>query len=341
MGIVKALEMDGLDCRVLFKQLGLDYTALDDPDARFPQDSMTRLWQRAVELSGNPAIGLNMGKVVRPASFHVAGYALMSSNTLAEGFQRLVRYQRIIAESADLSFRLLDEGYALILTVHGDHLPPTRQSAEASLACALGLCGWLTGRTLHPVKVLVQGAEPDDLEPYKQAFHAPLMFNAPYDALIFERADMEAPLPTANEAMALLHDRFAGEYLARFFCFAIKQPQFDCRSQCRIRDPLSCRGGVDATRRSLPGQGVNRGTHRNSCASGHVLRYRHNNLGLGSGRTLDCLSVYWDRHLRIWCDGCGPGAQQSGVSLKPTRGAGNYFCAAGRWFLRRQFLGPR
>src|SRR3546814_16349360 len=27
---------------------------------------------------------------------------------------------------------------------------------------------------------------------------------------------MEAPLPTANEAMAQLHDRFAGEYLARF-----------------------------------------------------------------------------------------------------------------------------
>lgn len=216
MGIVKALEMDGLDCRVLFKQLGLDYGALDDPDARFPQDSMTRLWQRAVELSGNPAIGLNMGKVVRPASFHVAGYALMSSQTLAEGFQRLVRYQRIIAESADLSFRLLDEGYALILTVHGDHLPPTRQSAEASMACALALCGWLTGRTLQPRKVLLQGDEPVDFEPYKQAFHAPLMFNAPYDALIFERADMETPLPTANEAMARLHDRFAGEYLARF-----------------------------------------------------------------------------------------------------------------------------
>jgi AraC-like DNA-binding protein len=216
MGIVKTLEMEGLDCRTLFKQLGLDYAALDDPDARFTQDSMTRLWQRAVELSGNPAIGLNMGKVVRPGSLHVVGYALMSSRTLAEGFQRLVRYQRIIAESADLSFCLLPEGYALILTVHGDHLTPTRQSAEASLACGLALCGWLTGHTLQPRKVLFQADHPADLEPYKQAFHAPLEFNAPYDALIFEQADMEAPLPTANEAMALLHDRFAGEYLARF-----------------------------------------------------------------------------------------------------------------------------
>ncbi|MDT8904212.1 AraC family transcriptional regulator [Pseudomonas sp. CCNWLW56] len=216
MGIVKALEMDGLDCRAMFGQLGLDFEALDDPDARFPQDSMTRLWQLAVELSGNPAIGLNMGKIVRPASFHVVGYALMSSRTLLEGFQRLVRYQRIIAESAEASIRQIEGHYGLVLTVHGDHLPPTRQSTEASLACALSLCNWLTGRTLHPVKVLFQGPEPLDPTPYHQAFPAPLMFNAPYDALIFERADMEAPLPTANEAMALLHDRFAGEYLARF-----------------------------------------------------------------------------------------------------------------------------
>jgi len=200
----------------MFKQLGLDFAALDDPDARFPQDSMTRLWQLAVELSGNEAIGLNMARVVRPASFHVVGYALMSSRTLAEGFERLVRYQRIIAESSDLSFRLGPEGYSLILTVHGDHLPTTRHSSEASLACALALSKRLSGRPIQPRRVLIQGPQPKNIEPYKVAFHSPLVFGAAHDALIFERADMEAPLPTANEAMAVLHDRFAGEYLARF-----------------------------------------------------------------------------------------------------------------------------
>ena len=134
LGIVQALEMGGVDCCAIFPELGLDYAALEDPDARFPQDGMTRLWQRAVELSGDPAIGLNMAKVVRPASFHVVGYALMSSRTLKEGLTRLVRYQRIIAEGADLSFRPTPRGYELILAIHGDRLPPARQSAEASMA---------------------------------------------------------------------------------------------------------------------------------------------------------------------------------------------------------------
>jgi len=216
LGIVQALEMGGVDCRTLFPELGLDYAALDDPDARFPQDGMTRLWERAVELSGNPAIGLNMAKVVRPASFHVVGYALMSSRTLKEGFARLVRYQRIIAEGADLSFRPVPEGYALILAIHGDRLPPARQSAEASLAYALAFCRWMTGKPLRPLQICLQGAAPADLEPYQQVFQAPLKFNAAHYALLFERDDMETPLPTANASLAQLHDRFAGEYLARF-----------------------------------------------------------------------------------------------------------------------------
>lgn len=79
-GIVLALELEGLDGRQLFAELGLDYQALQDPDARFPQDAMSRLWQRAVALSGNPAIALNIARVRRPA-FHVVGYALMSAAT--------------------------------------------------------------------------------------------------------------------------------------------------------------------------------------------------------------------------------------------------------------------
>lgn len=216
LAIVQALELGGVDCASLFTELEMDYAALNDPDARFPQDGMTRLWQRAVELSGNPAIGLNMAQVVRPASFHVVGYALMSSRNLRDGFTRLVRYQRIIGEGADLNFLPQPDGYALTLAIHGDRLPPTRQSAEASLAYCLAFCRWMTGKPMRPREIRLQGAAPADLAPYQQVFQAPLKFNAEHYGLIFDRADLEAPLPSANEALAQLHDRFAGEYLARF-----------------------------------------------------------------------------------------------------------------------------
>lgn len=215
-GIVQSLESAGVDCRQLFGELGLDYSALNDPDARFAQDDMTRLWQRAVAVSGNPAIGLDMARQVRPAALNVVGYALMSSCNLKEGFARLVRYQRIIAEGADLDFQPCAEGYRLSLTILGDRLPPARQSAEGSLAGCLTFCRWLSGTMLRPLEVSFQGPPPDDLEPYRQLFQEPLRFEAQRYALLFRQADVEMPLPTANEALAQLHDRFAGEYLSRF-----------------------------------------------------------------------------------------------------------------------------
>ncbi|MCW3150769.1 AraC family transcriptional regulator [Stutzerimonas stutzeri] len=214
--IVRAMEVDGVDCAALFAELGLDYAALSDADARFAQDDMTRLWLRAVELSGNPAIGLNLARVLHPGATHVVGYALMSSRTLKEGLQRLVRYQRIIAEGADLDFQPCAQGFALTLTIHGDRLPPARQSSEASLAGCLTFCRWLSGKPLQPLEVCFQGAAPADLEPYRLQFQAPLRFEARQYALVFARADLETILPTANDALAQLHDRFAGEYLARF-----------------------------------------------------------------------------------------------------------------------------
>jgi AraC-like DNA-binding protein len=215
--IVQALELEGLDCRALFARLGLDYAALDDPEARFPQDDMTRLWHLAVDVSGNPAIGLNMARLsVRPTAFHVVGYALMSSRNLREGFNRLVRYQRIIAEGSDLSFHVRPDGYELTLAIHGDRLPAARQSCEASLAHTLTFCRWLTGKPMSPRLVSFQGPPPERLELYREVFQTPLRFNAEHYGLLFDRADLDAPLPSANEALAQLHDRFAGEYLARF-----------------------------------------------------------------------------------------------------------------------------
>ncbi|UUY06721.1 AraC family transcriptional regulator [Pseudomonas sp. J452] len=215
-GIVAALELGGVDCRSLFARLGLDYAALSDADARFPQDAMTRLWHLAVEASGNPAIGLNMAKTLRPSSFNVVGYAVMSSRNLQEGFARLVRYQRIIGEGADLSFHPTPEGYEIVLAIHGDRLPSASQSAEASLAYSLAFCRWLTGKPLSPRLASFMGPPPADMQPYREVFQCPLKFNAERYALLFERADLDAPLPSANEALAQLHDRFAGDYLARF-----------------------------------------------------------------------------------------------------------------------------
>ncbi|PAU86451.1 AraC family transcriptional regulator [Pseudomonas sp. WN033] len=216
LAIVQALELSGLDGRALFVELGVDPGLLNDPDARIAQDQMTRLWQLAVERSGDPAIGLNMAQVIRPAHFNVVGFALMSSRTLKDGFARIVRYQRLIGEAADLALEVHPDCYRLVMSIHGDRLPAPAQSHDAAMAYALAFCRWMTGRVLMPLEAHFAYPAPAELSAYQALFGCPLVFDAPSYSLSFSRSMMEEPLATGNETLAQLHDQLAADYLMRF-----------------------------------------------------------------------------------------------------------------------------
>src|SRR5215813_10738045 len=54
-GVAETLKAGGLHVAALLDEAGLDAAALSDPDARFPTESVSLLWQLAVARSGNPA----------------------------------------------------------------------------------------------------------------------------------------------------------------------------------------------------------------------------------------------------------------------------------------------
>ncbi|PTT95173.1 AraC family transcriptional regulator, partial [Pseudomonas sp. HMWF031] len=71
----KQLDALGLDSTALCRQAGLDPQLMDDPNARYPLSGTTRLWELAVQASGDPAIGLRVSRFVSPTTFHALGYA--------------------------------------------------------------------------------------------------------------------------------------------------------------------------------------------------------------------------------------------------------------------------
>ena len=91
------------------------------PGARLPTEKISRLWELAVERSGNPAIGLAQYEVARPASFDVVGYAMMSCADLRAAFERLIRYMLILSDALTMTLSKEKGGYRI----------PSRCTAEA------------------------------------------------------------------------------------------------------------------------------------------------------------------------------------------------------------------
>jgi len=214
-GVAETLKAAGLDVAALFDEAGLDAAALSDPDSRFPTEKVSLLWQLAVARSGDPAIGLANSNIVKAASFDVVAYTMMSSPNLLSVLERLSRYVGIVSDAASLVITEDNEGHRMILELFGGDQPVPRQRFEFDLITVLSFCRWVTNRDLRPLALELRFPPPADLRPFQDAFKCPLRFNAPVNSLLFARADVISPLPTAHPLLAEVHERLASERLRR------------------------------------------------------------------------------------------------------------------------------
>src|SRR5262245_12062503 len=215
-GIAEMLAAEGLDVGLLLAAAGIDPAALESAGARLPSEKISRLWELAVERSGNPAIGLAQHHVARPASFDVVGYTMMSCADLRGAFERLIRYLLILSDALTMTMREEDTGFRLTFILFGGDRPVPRQRIEFIFVTVIGFCRWISAREIHPVRVELPYPPPVDPAPYRAAFRCPVEFDAAVASMLFSRADLTTPLPTSNRLVADLHERFAGEYLRRF-----------------------------------------------------------------------------------------------------------------------------
>ena len=215
-GIADMLAAEGLDARGLLVAAGIDPAALEVPGARLPTERISRLWELAVERSGNPSLGLAQHQVARPASFDVVGYTMLSCGSLRGAFERLVRYLLILSDALTMTISDAHGEYRLAFELFGGDRPVPRQRIEFIFSSVISFCRWISGRDIRPLAIELAYPAPADPAPYRQAFRCPVTFDAPCNSLIFAAADLTAPLPASNPQLAELHERFAGEYLRHF-----------------------------------------------------------------------------------------------------------------------------
>src|SRR5215470_17294117 len=113
--IARALKQRGIDAEVLFRRANMPPARLRDANARYPFESMQRLWSFTAEATRDPCFGLEVGRLWHPTTFHALGYAALASSSLREALTYVVRYSRVITTGAILD--LIDCGTEVKLTL--------------------------------------------------------------------------------------------------------------------------------------------------------------------------------------------------------------------------------
>ena len=212
--ILRALRARGIDEARLAARAGVDPDALG-PDARVPRAALNRLWELAVDATGDPAFGLEASRFIAQTTFHALGYAVLASATLKEAFERMIRYRRLIGDV--LHLELIDAGdrYRFVIDVSSDPGVPF-QAVDAVAATSARQARLLHGtRRCTPLAVTFARSAPSDSTPYRRTFRSPVQFDAAENALEFARADIEDALPAGNPELARSNDEVLVRYLAR------------------------------------------------------------------------------------------------------------------------------
>ncbi len=218
--IARAIDSYGCDSAEMFARVGLDYSRLRDPGARFSYAAVTRLWGLATEVTRDPGFGLTVAKLWHPTTLHALGHSWFASNNLAEAYERLQRYARFINTAANgaLQIEKSADSYCLILDPSRMKLAPAPVAIDAALGMILNLSRGAYGEHFRPIRVSLQHDAPDGakyLKRFNDLFGAPVAFAQPENALWLDPGMVTESLATANPELARVNDRIVTGYLAR------------------------------------------------------------------------------------------------------------------------------
>lgn len=214
-GIVERLKSAGLDVHALCKEADLDLSALDHPDTRYATEKVSVLWELATARSGNPVLALSMPPGMQPAGFDVVAYAMMTCKDLKEALTFLVRYQRIVSDAVTISLADDTDGCWVTIELAGGNRPMPPQRIEFVHSMMLSFFRWVTGQHIRPRVVEFRHAPAADIAAYADLFGCEVRFGAEAHRMQFSHADLALRPQAANPVLAELHDRYAGERLAR------------------------------------------------------------------------------------------------------------------------------
>lgn len=210
----KVLDYYNIDKYAIAKQLGIDTNIAYKPDDRLSTTTIQKVWALAKKLSNDDSIGLTYAKLIQPSALNGLGLAWITSDTLKDSINRLIRFEKYLGTAASFTLKENANNYQIIL--HTNLAAPVDVSIDASVASLLQMCRITYSPDLKAERVCISHPTPRNTEKFNEFFGVTVEFDTP-DALIqFSKTVFDHKLVTANPELARMNDQIVIEYLKQF-----------------------------------------------------------------------------------------------------------------------------
>lgn len=193
----------GVRSEAWFAGSGLTREQLNDPSLRVSYRQARSVIARALLATGEPGLGLAVGRVETLGSFGLLGLAMMTSATFGDAMQVGIAHHRVSGSLLDVSFEEVGpREVALAAWPRFNDAPLLPFLCEELFASSLAIARELLGQDFRPSRLEVTYARPPHVAHYEDYFQCELVFGARYNRIVLDVSWLAHPLPTHNPLTA-------------------------------------------------------------------------------------------------------------------------------------------
>jgi len=212
----RAIDSYGIDSAPLFADAGVSLEEARVPNARIPVHKMAKVWQAAVEHTGDPCVALRLTRFFQPNIYSAVGLSIASSRSIGEGLRRCLRFYQLTTDAAVLSLEVSQDEQSLVLTIPPENEPVAGEAVEAFCATMLVLFRTMLDDSFAPKAVNFQHSKDADTQGFDDFFLCEVRFSQPRTEMIFDSQQLEQEQLFANPVLTATLDEWMGQYLAQF-----------------------------------------------------------------------------------------------------------------------------
>ncbi|WP_367084686.1 AraC family transcriptional regulator [Pseudomonas sp. HOU2] len=201
--ILDVAEQYGCDVDWLLQQTGLSREQLSDSIVRIPMRQLRALLELAALSSNLPHFGLLVGAAVRPGTYGVLGYVLMTSATLGESLNMILRFGKIVYDSPSSQTRIvIGDGRVTLEDQRISELEPYCALHQEALMVGWAAFGrWLIASNQPMLEVRMMHPAVGEPALYEHFFGCPVQFEAGCNALVFAESTLSTRIQGADPRM--------------------------------------------------------------------------------------------------------------------------------------------
>jgi AraC-like DNA-binding protein len=195
LDVTRRLGLNPVD---LAQQVGIDASALANPDDRVPASAACELLELTAEKASCPTFGLQVAETRQKFGAGVVNVLLAHKRTLREVLLATVQYRHLLNEALALHVETTGETVTIReeLVVHPG--TPTRQSIELAVGILTRHSSALLGMHWKPRAIHFAHPAPADLTFHRRFFGCPMVYASDFNGFVCSAADLEYPNPAAD-----------------------------------------------------------------------------------------------------------------------------------------------